>query len=184
MPTPKFTTRTAPSAGGRRWVSSPWSTPTVGPPDVAGRGDTCTGTESPGSDGGSGYWISTRMLSRLVTAGSDLSITLLHADVHEGTFALRRQVISDILAGATLPSTCGTRRAHRPTNRSTDATPGMMDLSQVDLPVDATSYRDPAARRAAALTCERRPDRLCWNAGRPDCRVDRLTPSRSCSTAR
>ena len=55
---------------------------------------------------------------------------------------------------------------------------GMMDLSQVDLPVDATYYRDPAARRAAALTCERRPDRLCWNAGRPDRRVDRLTPTR------
>ena len=90
------------------------------------------------------------MLSRLVTAGSDLSITLLHADVHEGTLALRRQVISDILACATLPSTCGTRRAHRPTNRSTDATPGMMELSQVDPPVDATSYRDPAARQAAA----------------------------------
>ena len=34
------------------------------------------------------------MLSHLVTAGSDLSITLLHADVHEGTFALRRQVVS------------------------------------------------------------------------------------------
>ena len=38
------------------------------------------------------------MLSHLVAAGSDLSITLLHADVHEGTFALRRQVVSDILA--------------------------------------------------------------------------------------
>jgi len=55
---------------------------------------------------------------------------------------------------------------------------GMMDLSQVDLPVDATYYCDPAARRAAALTCERRPDRLCWNAGRLDRCVDRLTPTR------
>ena len=38
------------------------------------------------------------MLSHLVTAGSGLSITLLHADVDEASFALRRQVVTDVLA--------------------------------------------------------------------------------------
>ena len=73
------------------------------------------------------------------------------------------------------PVVRGGRQTYEPVN---GCHTGMMDLSQVDLPVDATYYRDPAARRAAALTWERRPDRLCWNAGRPDRRVDRLTPTR------
>lgn len=38
------------------------------------------------------------MLSHLAAAGSDLQVMLLHADEREGTFALRRQVVSDILA--------------------------------------------------------------------------------------
>ena len=38
------------------------------------------------------------MLSHLVAAGSGLQIMMLHADVHEGSFALRRQVVSDVLA--------------------------------------------------------------------------------------
>lgn len=38
------------------------------------------------------------MLSHLVAAGSGLEIMLLHADIHEGSFALRRQVVSDVLA--------------------------------------------------------------------------------------
>ena len=38
------------------------------------------------------------MLSYLVAAGSGLQIMLLHADVDEGSFALRRQVVSDVLA--------------------------------------------------------------------------------------
>lgn len=63
------------------------------------------------------------MLSHLVTAGSDLSITLLHADVHEGTFALRRQVISDILALRNAAIHLWYEKGARPTNRSTDATP-------------------------------------------------------------
>jgi hypothetical protein len=107
-----------------------------------------------------------------------VSITLLHADVHEGTFALRRQVISDILALRNAAIHLWYEEGAQPYEPVTGCHTGMMDLSQVDLPVDATYYRDPAARRAAALTCERRPDRLCWNAGRPDRRVDRLTPTR------
>ena len=116
------------------------------------------------------------MLSRLVTAGSDLSITLLHADVHEGTFALR-QVISDILALRNAALHLWYEEGAQTYEPVNGCHTDMMDLSRVDLPVDATYYCDPAARRTAALTCERRPDRLCWNAGRPDCRVD-LTPTR------
>ena len=79
------------------------------------------------------------MLSRLVTAGSDLSIILLHAYVHERTFALRRQVVSDILA---LRSSIHLwyeegAQTYEPV---TGCHTGMMDLSQVDLPVDATYY--------------------------------------------
>jgi nitric oxide dioxygenase len=38
------------------------------------------------------------MLSHLVEAGSHLPITLLHADLDENSFALRRQVLDDIQA--------------------------------------------------------------------------------------
>ena len=38
------------------------------------------------------------MLSHLVAAGSGLSITLLHADVDEASFPLRRQVVTDVRA--------------------------------------------------------------------------------------
>jgi nitric oxide dioxygenase len=36
------------------------------------------------------------MLSHLATAGSHLPITVLHADLHEGSFALRHQVLDDV----------------------------------------------------------------------------------------
>jgi nitric oxide dioxygenase len=36
------------------------------------------------------------MLSHLATAGSHLPITVLHADLHEGAFALRQQVLDDV----------------------------------------------------------------------------------------
>ncbi|MGW3498733.1 hypothetical protein [Streptomyces sp. NPDC001020] len=38
------------------------------------------------------------MLSHLVVAESGLSVTLLHADLDEGAFPLRRQVVNDVLA--------------------------------------------------------------------------------------
>ncbi|QGQ18089.1 hemin transporter [Cellulomonas sp. JZ18] len=38
------------------------------------------------------------MLSHLVAAGSDLHVTLLHADVREDAFALRHQVLADVRA--------------------------------------------------------------------------------------
>jgi nitric oxide dioxygenase len=80
------------------------------------------------------------MLSHLVTAGSSLSITLLHADAHEGTFALRRQVVSDILslrnASIHVWYEQGAQ-SHEPVHGCHG---GTMDLTQVDLPADATYY--------------------------------------------
>jgi nitric oxide dioxygenase len=79
------------------------------------------------------------MLSHLVAAGSHLPITLLHADLDEASFALRRQVLDDVRA---LPG--GT--AHVWYERGTDSTlpvevhAGRMNLDDVKLPSDATYY--------------------------------------------
>jgi nitric oxide dioxygenase len=79
------------------------------------------------------------MLSHLAAAGSHLPITLLHADVDEASFALRRQVLEDIrfLPGAT---------AHVWYERGASSTlpvevhAGTMDLDDVKLPDDALYY--------------------------------------------
>jgi nitric oxide dioxygenase len=80
------------------------------------------------------------MLSHLVAAGSGLSITLLHADLDESSFALRRQVVSDVLAlrDASL-HLWYEKQAHsnEPVN---GVQQGFMDLDQVDPPDDATYY--------------------------------------------
>jgi nitric oxide dioxygenase len=79
------------------------------------------------------------MLSHLAAAGSHLPITLLHADVDEASFALRRQVLEDIrfLPGAT---------AHVWYERGASSTlpvevhAGTIDLDDVKLPDDALYY--------------------------------------------
>jgi nitric oxide dioxygenase len=80
------------------------------------------------------------MLSHLVAAGSDLQVHVLHADLDEGSFALRRQVLADVraLPDATL---------HVWYERGADGTlpvdgvfAGQMDFSQVDLPAGAGYY--------------------------------------------
>jgi len=79
------------------------------------------------------------MLSHLTAAGSQLPVTLLHADLDEESFALRGQVLADLqsLPGAT---------AHVWYERGADSTlpvevhAGQMDLSDVKLPDDATYY--------------------------------------------
>jgi nitric oxide dioxygenase len=80
------------------------------------------------------------MLSHLVAAGSGLSITLLHADLDERSFALRRQVVSDVLA---LPDAClhlwYETEAHS-NEPVAGVHAGMMNLAAVDLPDDATYY--------------------------------------------
>jgi nitric oxide dioxygenase len=80
------------------------------------------------------------MLSHLVTAGSDLSIILLHADVHERTFALRRQVVSDILALRNASIHLWYEEGAQTYEPVNGCHTGMMDLSQVDLPANATYY--------------------------------------------
>jgi nitric oxide dioxygenase len=80
------------------------------------------------------------MLSHLANAGSQLHVTLLHADVDEDSFALRQQVLGDVraLAGGSM---------HVWYERGADSTldvdgtyGGMMDLTQVDLPPGAGYY--------------------------------------------
>ena len=79
------------------------------------------------------------MLSHLATAHSHLPITVLHADLDEGSFALRQQVLDDVqrMPGAT---------AHVWYERGAESTlpvdvhAGQMDLDDVKLPDDATYY--------------------------------------------
>ena len=80
------------------------------------------------------------MLSHLAAAGSGLQIMVLHADEHEGTVALRRQVVSDVLA---LPNASlhvwyanGTG-SHEPVD---GVHAGLMNLADVTLPDNAWYY--------------------------------------------
>jgi nitric oxide dioxygenase len=80
------------------------------------------------------------MLSHLVAAGSHFNVTVLHADVDEESFALRRQVLDDVRA---LPDA----RIHVWYEQGADGSlevdgrhAGMMDLSGIDLPPDAAYY--------------------------------------------
>jgi nitric oxide dioxygenase len=79
------------------------------------------------------------MLSHLATAGSHLPITLLHADVDEASFALRRQVLDDV---ATMPGATAhvwyERGAH--STLPVEVHAGQMDLDDVKLPADAIYY--------------------------------------------
>ena len=80
------------------------------------------------------------MLSHLAKAGSHLPITLLHADHDEDSFALRRQILADIAA---LPGACiylwyeQGSKSRLPVN---GVFAGEMDISQVNLPDDATYH--------------------------------------------
>lgn len=80
------------------------------------------------------------MLSHLVTAGSGLRIVLLHADVREGTFALRRQVVSDVLALRNASIHLWYEEGGGSNEPVDDVFAGMMDLAQVKLPDDAWYY--------------------------------------------
>jgi nitric oxide dioxygenase len=80
------------------------------------------------------------MLSHLVTAGSGLPITLLHADVDESSFALRRQVVGDILALGNASLHVWYEKEARSIEPVSSVHQGMMDLAAVDLPADATYY--------------------------------------------
>jgi nitric oxide dioxygenase len=80
------------------------------------------------------------MLSHLASARSGLDVTLLHADLDESSWALRRQVLDDVRA---LPN----GSVHAWFEQGADcslpvdgAHGGLMDLGQVDLPEGAVYY--------------------------------------------
>jgi nitric oxide dioxygenase len=80
------------------------------------------------------------MLSHLVAAKSGLSITLLHADLDEASFPLRRQVVTDVLALQNAALHVWYEKGAA-TNEPLDGVyEGRMDLDAVDLPDDATYY--------------------------------------------
>jgi nitric oxide dioxygenase len=80
------------------------------------------------------------MLSHLVAAGSSLSITVLHADLDESSFALRRQVVSDVLALRDASLHLWYEKQSHSNEPVAGVHQGLMDLDQVDLPDDATYY--------------------------------------------
>jgi nitric oxide dioxygenase len=79
------------------------------------------------------------MLSHLVAAGSGLSITVLHADLDEASFALRRQVVSDVLALRNASMHVWYEKEAQSVE-PVHVSEGMMDVAAVDLPADATYY--------------------------------------------
>ena len=80
------------------------------------------------------------MLSHLVAAGSELQIMVLHADVDEGSFALRRQVVSDVLALHSASIHLWYEKGTGSNEPVDGVYPGMMDLSHVTLPDNAWYY--------------------------------------------
>jgi nitric oxide dioxygenase len=81
------------------------------------------------------------MLSHLVTAGSGLSITLLHADADEASFALRRQVVEDVLSLQNASLHLFYDNQDFSNEPVSSVHQGLMDLRAiVDLPDDATYY--------------------------------------------
>jgi nitric oxide dioxygenase len=80
------------------------------------------------------------MLSHLVAAGSGLSITVLHADLDDASFALRRQVVSDVLALRDASLHLWYEKQSYSNEPAAGVHQGLMDLDQVDLPDDATYY--------------------------------------------
>jgi nitric oxide dioxygenase len=80
------------------------------------------------------------MLSHLVAAGSGLEIMLLHADVDEASFPLRRQVVTDILASRSASIHVWYEKGTGSNEPMTGVHPGTMDLNQVTLPEGAGYY--------------------------------------------
>ncbi|MPY36688.1 hemin transporter [Streptomyces adustus] len=80
------------------------------------------------------------MLSHLVQAESRLPITMLHADADEASFALRRQVVSDILELPNAELYVWYDDGAVTNEPVTGVFPGLMDIEQVELPDDAVYY--------------------------------------------
>jgi nitric oxide dioxygenase len=80
------------------------------------------------------------MISHLVKAGSQLPVMLLHADLSEDHFALRRQVLSDITALTGASVYAWYEQGAVSQLPLTGIFPGQMDISQVRLPDNASYY--------------------------------------------
>ncbi|MEU6575734.1 FAD-binding oxidoreductase [Streptomyces sp. NPDC046805] len=80
------------------------------------------------------------MLSHLVKAGSGLHITLLHGDLDEASFPLRRQVVTDVLESRHAEVYAWYEKGAETMEPLNGVFQGRMDLEDVDLPDDALYY--------------------------------------------
>ncbi|MGY3205313.1 globin domain-containing protein [Streptomyces sp. TE5632] len=80
------------------------------------------------------------MLSHLVAADSGLSITVLHADLDEASFPLRRQVVNDVLALRDARMYLWYEKDAHSLEPVNGVFEGQMDLAAVDVPGDALYY--------------------------------------------
>jgi nitric oxide dioxygenase len=80
------------------------------------------------------------MISHLVTAGSHLDVTLLHADLDESSWALRQQVVDDVKTLADGKLHVWFERGAQCSLPVDGVHEGIMDLTEVDLPDDAVYY--------------------------------------------
>ncbi len=80
------------------------------------------------------------MLSHLVTAGSHLDVMLLHADLDEAAWALRRQVLDDVRALPNGSLHVWFERGAECSLPVDSVHDGVMDLGEVELSEDATYY--------------------------------------------
>ena len=113
------------------------------------------------------------MLSHLVAAGSHLPVVLLHADVNEDSFALRRQVLDDIAALPNASIHVWYEQGAEGREPANGVFAGTMDVSQVRLPDDARYYLcGPLpfmqAVRAALIGRGVRPEDIQYEVFGPD----------------
>ncbi|MGV9625429.1 globin domain-containing protein [Streptomyces sp. NPDC003487] len=80
------------------------------------------------------------MLSHLVAADSQLPITVLHADLDEASFPLRRQVVNDVLALHNARMFLWYEKDARSLEPVDGVFEGLMDPTAVDIPNDALYY--------------------------------------------
>ncbi|MEP7764246.1 globin domain-containing protein [Sanguibacter sp. 25GB23B1] len=80
------------------------------------------------------------MLSHLVQAGSHLPVRVLHADLDESSFALRRQVLDDVRALPNASVHAWYERGAESTVPLDGVFEGLMDVEKVDLPDGAGYY--------------------------------------------
>ena len=80
------------------------------------------------------------MLSHLVAAGSNLKVRHLHADTDEPSFALRKQVLRDIRSLPDAAMYAWYERGAVDTLGLDGVFDGLMNLDDIELPVNATFY--------------------------------------------